>query len=273
MNPAEQVLASIKIPPRPTVLLKVMEEQRKPDPDMGKLAEYIASDVSLAAAVLKTVNSPFFGLSRQVTSIRQTVNLLGIQNISTLVTGLAARTTLKTPGLEQFWDEAMMTAHVAAHIAPRHGGLPREVAYTYGLFHDCGIPLMLMRFPEYADTMRSAKTYFDSTITESENTLYNTNHAVVGGLLASNWLLPPLIREAIRRHHETGVFATSTELDVLKLIAIGHLAEHLVNESGQCIVDGDWQYFGAPSLDLLHVLEDDLEELRHDTQQILQACS
>lgn len=94
MNPitaheAERLLSGIVIPPRPTVVQAILEEKSRELPDLGHISQLIAGDVALAAAVLKTVNSPLYGLRRRVSAIDQAVGMLGMTNIATLVTGIA----------------------------------------------------------------------------------------------------------------------------------------------------------------------------------------
>src|SRR5262249_39116975 len=88
---AEQIVKSIGIPPCPALLAKLVREMRNDDPDFAKLGELIGSDVSLAAVLLKTVNSPFYGLRAKATSIRQALVFVGLRNVTQLVTGLLLR--------------------------------------------------------------------------------------------------------------------------------------------------------------------------------------
>jgi HD-like signal output (HDOD) protein len=67
---AEKIIASVAIPPRPCYRLTlILAERGKSDPTCAASPSMVSTDVGLAAAVLKTINSPFFGLRRQVTSI------------------------------------------------------------------------------------------------------------------------------------------------------------------------------------------------------------
>ena len=67
---AERVVRSIQLPPCPAILTKLVREMRLDEPDLKRFDALISSDVGLAAALLKTVNSPFYGLQRKATSIR-----------------------------------------------------------------------------------------------------------------------------------------------------------------------------------------------------------
>ena len=66
---AEQIVKDIGIPPCPAILTKLMQEMREDEPDFKRIGKLIGGDVSLGAAMLKTVNSPFYGLNRKATSV------------------------------------------------------------------------------------------------------------------------------------------------------------------------------------------------------------
>ena len=57
---AAQIVRDLNIPPCPEVLTKLLREMRNDEPDYMMISNLISGDVSLAAAMLKTVNSPFF---------------------------------------------------------------------------------------------------------------------------------------------------------------------------------------------------------------------
>ena len=73
---AQQLIARIAIPPRPQILTEIFSALQSDAPDLRALSRLVASDVALSAAVLKTVNSPFYGLRRKVESIDQIVGFL-----------------------------------------------------------------------------------------------------------------------------------------------------------------------------------------------------
>ncbi|NMQ05243.1 HDOD domain-containing protein [Candidatus Accumulibacter phosphatis] len=84
----EKTLKGIVIPARPQALLHLQNELKKDDPAPRVIVRLISGDVGLSAAVLQTVNSPFFGLSRKISSVAQAVSLLGMKAAAQIVTGL-----------------------------------------------------------------------------------------------------------------------------------------------------------------------------------------
>ena len=73
---AQELVKEIGIPPCPAVLAEFMAESHKDDPDLRRLSHLVNKDVALAAAVLKTVNSPLYGLSRKARTVQDALALL-----------------------------------------------------------------------------------------------------------------------------------------------------------------------------------------------------
>ncbi len=261
---SEKILASIRIPPRPTILTELMAERNKPEMDIKKIANIVSRDVVLSAATLKTVNSPFFGLSWKINSIEQAVMTLGSGNVFNILTGLVLRNLNagNTPQLNRFWDTAENTAFIAALLAKRIPGVPHDLAYTVGLFHDCAIPLLMTRFPDYIETLKIAQNTPDKTITEVEDERHHTHHAIVGYLLAKNWNLSETIALTILHHHNLDVFTSKVSLpaEVCGLIAVIQIAEAL-SDSTQMREDTAWVKNATMLLDYVGISNQELDEI------------
>ncbi len=267
---AEKILGSINIPPRPSILTELMDERKKSDPDMAKIARIIAKDVVLSAAMLKTVNSPFFALRRKIDSIEQAVMTMGSSNVFNIMTGLVLRNLNenKNPQLNQFWEAAENTAFIAAMLAKRIPGVSGDVAYTVGLFHDCAIPLMMSRFPDYQETINLSHAKKARSLTQIEDERHSTNHAVIGYLLAKNWNLSETIALTILHHHNLDVF-TSDEIlpaEVYNLIAVLQIAES-ISDSGFMRESAIWKSNSQMLLDYVGMSEQELDELTDEYLQ------
>lgn len=267
---AKRLLSGIVIPPRPTIVTAILEERARESPDLRRISTLIAADVALAAAVLKTVNSPLYGLRRQVSAIDQAVSLLGMSTIATLVTGLALRASAPAQGLDRFWDGAARTALVSAFLAKQLGCVTPSDAHLFGLFRDCGIPLMLARFEDYKDTLRLANCEARRAFTDVEDERHATNHAVVGSLLATNWNLAEVMRAAIRSHHELGVYQSALPPQAMNLIAVGVLAEHIENGYSRLSAGNEWEKMGEATLAHLMMDTQALTELTNEARDLLE---
>ncbi|WP_324170609.1 HDOD domain-containing protein [Sulfurimonas sp.] len=63
--------------------------------NISKLVRVIESDAMLSINILKMINSPYYGMSKQISSISQAVSLLGVQQIYMLVVHYAISQKLK----------------------------------------------------------------------------------------------------------------------------------------------------------------------------------
>lgn len=273
---AEELLKGIIIPPRPAVLVGVLEEQARPDPDLTKIGDLIASDVALAASTLKVVNSPFFGLRRKVGSVHHAVSLLGVSNIVHIVTGLMLHTAFrdeKNPFMNEYWTKTNRIALVSALVARTYTDVAPEEAYTTGLFLDCGIPLLLRRFKNYPDVYRDATSQTERPMIVVEDEVLGTDHTLAGLLVARSWALPDAICQCVLRHHDTvDLFSRPNQnhSSWLSLLAISLVSQQLAAEVEGQTESFEWRELGSAIRSYMGLNDEALEDLR---KQVLQSAA
>lgn len=273
MDVAEQVLKGIHLPPCPTVLLAAMKEARSPNADMGRIAHLIEQDVGLSAPMLKLANSPYFGLRNKASSIRQAVVVLGIRNTVNLLSNVALRANVAPdmPGMDEFWERSGMTALASSRIAAQIPGVSRDDAYTVGLFHDCGIPVLMQKYPDYAKNIGEMSNA-GVDVCQAENRCYSTTHAVVGYLLARNWLLPAQMCRAILYHHDLTIFSSASDSasnEICNWVAILQAAEYAV-DSHLGLPNESWEIWRPHVLKHLQLSAQEFDESRSDVLNLLQ---
>lgn len=263
-----KLLGSIEIPSCPAVLAELMKEARKDDADLNRIASLVSRDVALSAGVLKIANSPMFGARTKTASIIQATSILGMRNLLGLVTTELLRSAFAKDAmpLARFWDNTVLTAQVCQRLCRRLGNADAPTAYLYGLFHDCGIPVLLRRFDNYRETLKAANFAPSRSFTTVEDEAIGTNHAVVGHLLARNWGLPAEVVEAILLHHEYEIFTNEREASTLAcdLVAIGLIAERAIGIQQRLCEETEWdkgsvamaRYIGLSDTELADLLDD-----------------
>ncbi|MDH3644357.1 MAG: HDOD domain-containing protein [Gammaproteobacteria bacterium] len=271
-NDAEQIVRDLDIPPCPEILTKLLGEMRKDEPDYRTVSNMVSEDVSLAAAMLKTVNSAFFALRNKATSVRQALALLGLRNVKEIVTGLLLRNSLMKADskvLERFWETSSDIAQAASLLAKPLAGLDREDVYTFALFRDCGIPLMVLRFPEYEDFYSEAVSDAQP-LAEAESAKFGIDHARVGAELARTWHLPDETCNAIAMSHEYSKL-TGDDMPVKerKLIALGLVAEYVYSRCNSDEPSPDWTVGGNAAIAALGTSEEAIEEQLQMVEGIL----
>ena len=272
----EKVINSVGIPPRPTMLIELDAEIKKDEPSYRKIEQMVSSDVGLSATLLKTVNSPFFGLRSKATTISQAVSVLGLSTLARTITGLKLRQVFAKAGqvdMENFWDVSAKVAMMTSHIAEQLPGMNRDEAYTFGLFQNCGIPILMQRFPDYKKTFGLAERSMDRKLTEIEDERYHTNHATVGYLLAKNWNLPNTLSSAIRFHHEYDLLAESQSLlpaEGQHLVALALLAERAIQLHSGLPDSAEWHKGGQIALQHLGLSTGEFGEIVEDAMAFLE---
>lgn len=227
-DPVDALMRSIRIPPRPSLLVDLQRELAETDPSPRRIAKIIGNDVGMSGALLKLANSPFYGAARKAKSVEQALNFLGVNQCSALITGLLARQAIdgEGPALNNFWDLSAKRARALVFTSRKLRIAPPDIAHTFGLFCDIGVPLLMNRFPDYSDTFDAASTDASQCFTAIEDARHNTNHAAIGCLLARNWGLSSDVSWAILLHHDYRVLEDpATDEAVRSLVALSLLAE------------------------------------------------
>ena len=275
----QQALQGISVPPQPQIMVDLQMEQYMPDPDLEVIARLISQDPGLSGSLLKIVNSPYYGLSNKIASIQRAVNLLGSRSIVNLINaqsikGEMSDDTIVT--LNRFWDTAQDVAMTCLTLAKRTGSQAVDEAYALGLFHDCGVPLMLKRFPDYMSVLEDsyAKAGPDCRVVDTENSAFHTNHAVVGYYTAKSWRLPEHVTNAIANHHNAlAIFSDESARNspLKNLLAILKMAEHICASYrvlGNQTVDHEWDSIGHLVLDYVGPSDYDFENLKLSIREL-----
>ncbi len=264
-NPKRHLCREHYIPAKPALLSQIQKLTANRDVDVLSLSELISRDVGLSSAVLKSVNSAFFGLRTHISDIRQTVVMLGVDNVVNLVSAHEMKRALNQKSclnLERFWDTAAEVAKASVWIARELDvPVPLEDVYAVGLFHDCGIPIMASCFETYRNTLDESNGNYDRSIIEIEEQYHDLNHAVAGFMFAETWDLPRFIQEIILQHHDPEVWNSIHDKQVLDCLAVLKLAENLVDRTHRQVVNVDWPRYAEAVMKRLRLSSETYPEI------------
>ncbi len=272
----QKIMATIDIPPCPEVVARAMKAAQKDDPDLAELAAIVSADGSMTASMLKLANSALYGNAGAVSNVRKAVERLGTRLVVCVIVSSALRscmTGIPDAWLQTFWQRSSQLALAASLIARKQFGIQADSAYHYALFHDAAIPLMIKRFPDYADLIEKchAESLF---LYQEECRRYPCTHPVVGALLVRSWGLPKYLNQAIRLHHDEALYRlpdTVLASEGLSLIAVTHVAEHLLATLHQDADSEVGATLFAQALTHLGLSDDDLDELSACVQEAFEA--
>jgi putative nucleotidyltransferase with HDIG domain len=198
-----------KMPSLPTTVSKVLEICNNPRTSPVDLNQVISLDPVLMGKVLKLINSAYYGLGQQITSLVRAIIMLGINTVKNLALSTAVLDHMSKSGefqalnMEGFWRHSLCVGATSRLIAKRRKVDPKivEEYFAAGLLHDIGkIPLNNALSQDYVTAM----AYSDReriSIYAAEKAVIGMDHSMVGASIAKSWKLDEAISDAIAWHH------------------------------------------------------------------------
>lgn len=229
----EEILGCPTLPSLPEVAVRVIELTENADVRMDDLSRTIQNDQGLAAKVLRTVNSSFYGLRRKCSTINQALVLLGMASVKTLALGFSLVSSLskdKDDGFDYvaYWRLGIYSAVGAKIIAGEVGRSKIEdEAFLGGLLQDIGVMAMHKALgARYGEVL--ARTGGDHRrLVKCEIDEFEVQHPDIGAMLAKRWKLPDELVMPVR-YHERPTAAPLEWADVVRCVHLGNLAHDVV---------------------------------------------
>src|SRR5690606_24897223 len=85
----DQVLNCRSLPTLPAVAVELLQLMRSDKTTLKQIAKLVRSDQGLATRVLRTVNSPLYGLRQPCQSIDRALAMLGLSAVKSIVLGFS----------------------------------------------------------------------------------------------------------------------------------------------------------------------------------------
>ncbi|MBI4575536.1 MAG: HDOD domain-containing protein [Planctomycetes bacterium] len=218
----------------PTVV-KVNELANDINASPRDLVKVIRMDPVLTAKVLKLINSAYFAMSNDITSLERALILLGVNTVKNLALSTAVISTMSKPDVDKSVDMDAIWLHslavgCAAKDLAMAKGMPKNTLEEYfitGLLHDIGEILVMQYMPEtYRQIVeRMAENCCGALAAEQE--VLELCHTEIGGLIADKWRLTGALTESIRDHH-----APDPESPNAPTVCIVHVADYLSQQRG-----------------------------------------
>jgi HD-like signal output (HDOD) protein len=229
----------LEVPVLPDLYVKLRDLINSPTGNSQKASELISKDPSLVMKVIKTVNSPAYGLRQNVNKLDQAVTLLGFNEISNLV---LAATVLKQfpvrPGdrllnLKKFWEHSIGVA-VMTRVLMKHSrkiiGTTAEEAFISGLIHDVGKLILYQSFPtEFTQAMGFCRSE-QMSLVDAEERVFGFTHQDIGAYVADSWGFSRNMVKAIELHNTPYMLDSSD--DSFVFVSLIHIANILAHFQG-----------------------------------------
>jgi putative nucleotidyltransferase with HDIG domain len=194
------------MPAFPKSVQRILELTRDVNSTPKDLVEVIDKDPVVTVKILKVVNSAYYSLPKQITSIGHSVVYLGFNTIKNLALSIAAIGMLPKDNasgfdVQQYLLHSLAVAGLAKQLASRVKDADAMDCFIGGLLHDFGKVVFAQFMP---NEFKAALTISQSHGTSLHAALRQTigaDHVIVGAMLVEKWRFAPHLVETIRHQH------------------------------------------------------------------------
>ncbi len=189
----------IDIPAQPESLAQLSSLLADDRVDLPAVSALISSDMALAAAVMKAVNSSLYGLRGRVQSVQQAITYLGTREVAALTFAMGLKAVFPfAPELEALWERASVRGLLMSRIGQALDVDP-WAAHSAGLFEECGKAVLFRHSPQrYAELLRRAAD--DEDLLLLEHAEFGVSHDALGAALCETWGLVASAVASVRWH-------------------------------------------------------------------------
>ena len=251
---------------------KIIELFNKGNVDINILEKALQKDPNLSLQVLRLANSPFFGISGEVKSIKDACMIMGLTNVFNLVTAADVINSLNSSDLHLisssgFWEHSIATG-IATTIVLKSAGLEDSNAFLVGLLHDIGKLALDSYKPKLYEKIIIYQEKNECPFINAEKEVANFTHADLGAAIARRWNLSETLADSILNHHDSHQITKNTTLSAL------HVADFLIKglDIGDLYNNAICE-FHSRSVKKLGIQMSDLAELMVDIEKSVKGNS
>lgn len=277
MNELERIRSTIgrvsELPTLPDLYQRFSEVVERPNVSSRDVQEIISEDPALTGKVLRLVNSAFFGLSTEITSIQRAVAVLGFNTLRQLVLTTTVLDMFKGIDSGSFdpkkvWEHSLATALGAQSLGRIVASAQCDEWFVAGLLHDIGILFQLKYLPqEFSDVLLRIEQE-NVRLIEAEALVIGQTHTQIGALLLRHWRLPLRLTTVAAYHHcqaLSRVYAKDlAAVAVADMLSLACGWGFCGDDKVERISKASWECLGisTPELDLVaHDIEQGMVEL------------
>ena len=203
--PLKKLLTQSQLPALPQSAIRVLELSQDPENGPAEFAVPIESDPGLAGQVLRFVNSSYFGFSREISSIKLAISLVGIRTIKNFALWSAVFSLMPNPkcgpfDLKLLWQDSLRRAVLARAVAKLLAMKDAEETFSAALLQDMAVPLLAKEAPEVYLKLLEARKDGRVRLSQLEQHVFGWTHAEAAGILCRQWNLPEGFAVLVESH-------------------------------------------------------------------------
>ena len=215
----QRILQTAQLPALPQSAIKLLELSQDPENGPAEFAVPIEADPGLAGQVLKFVNSSYFGFSREISSVKMAITLVGIRTIKNFSLWSAVFSLMPNPkcgpfDLKSLWQDSLRRGLFARAMGKLLGLKEAEEAFSGALLQDMALPLLAKELPkEYLSLLLGREEGF--RLSDLEQQRFGWNHAQAAAQMARMWKMPETFAGAAGAHVLSPAAAPASPAEML----------------------------------------------------------
>lgn len=203
----ERVLSSAQLPALPQSAIRILELSKDPKNGPAEFSLPIEADPGLTGQVLQFVNSSYFGFSREISSVKLAITLVGIRTIKNFTLWSAVFSLMPNPkcgalDLKNLWQDSLRRALCARTVARMLGVKEADEAFAGALLQDMAIPLLAKEFSTDYAALLDQRGGGKRRLSDLEREKFGWTHADAAAAMARRWDLPDELAQPIAHHIE-----------------------------------------------------------------------
>jgi len=219
----KRLLTGAQLPALPQSAIRMLQLAQDPSNGPAEFAVPIESDPGLAGQVLRFVNSSYFGFSREISSVKLAITLVGVRTIKNFVLWSAVFSLMPNPkcgpfDLKSLWTDSLRRALFARAAAKLLGMKEIEEPFAAALLQDMAIPLLAKEAPKLYIKLLEARDGGKFRLSYMEDRVFGWTHAEAGGIMARQWKLPDDFAVLIENHHAVDRLVAQGDAERGKLV-------------------------------------------------------
>ena len=208
--------AQIKLPMLPKAVMEFSQKAEDPNSTPKQLSKIIETDAGISCEMLRMVNSSSFALRRKVSSIQQTITLLGIRStkLFLVTTGLKqamSSNDSKLINLPNFWSTNLERALTARKIA-RLMKVDQDVAFSAAMVQDFLLPVLSKELFDLYLQFTINQDNDPCLLKEYERRHFSWDHCEAAANVMLDWSFPDDLICSVYLHHEGLKLLTDSQL-------------------------------------------------------------
>ena len=201
-----------KMPAFPKSVQRILELSRDINCSPKELVSVIEKDPVMTMKLLHNINSAYYSLPKQITSVNQSIVYIGLNTIKNMALSFAVIGVLPKQNsagfdMQRYLMHSLLTANLARILCQKFNkdGTDPGDCNLAGLLHDFGKIVFALSLPDEFKKALKYSAENNVPLHVAEKKIIGVDHSFVGAMLVEKWQFPKNLSDVILHHHDAEI--------------------------------------------------------------------